>query len=554
LVVTAALGALALPASADELLVGALRDQDGSVVAGARVEAVDANGAVVARDRSAADGTFALSAPARPAAVIVRADDADPLRIAVPPAGTPLAGIVRRHRAAGLVPSAADVASLPAASLAEVGSVIPYRVAFPGEISDRWLARGIGVTTVEGMPFYRRGDGSDTTILLPAHAFGAVETRDALQAPWYGDRAGAGIVDARLFDRLDAVRVTGKDASLVLGRNLAAIAATSWDPDGERQLVGARLSGVIGPATGSLLTVFGTAPGARYSGIAGEVRGSTRVLDLNARVDLTRDVGTFAARDVGTVTSVVLDARGRGPDAVAVRARWRDDNGTLGALDQDHHDAALVVGTSRGNVARVTAALALAYGDEHGYEAQERPSFAVLPSLAFDAPLGGGVSAHAGYGVSTLGTPGTSLARATLGEIGFAFTDRRRLRADVVAYAEGDSSPRAVTRGFGASLGWEIVPRVSLRAWSLRDGDVEESAGGPIYAGGPVSTFTVRQNFQRDVVWLTWDAPVRIDLLVRGGALEGNVRLPLGARYALTAGSWRRRDNTRALSVGVVAR
>jgi hypothetical protein len=535
-------------------VVGALRDQDGAIVAGARVEAVDASGTVLARDRSAADGTFALSSPARPAALIVRADDADLLRIAVPPAGTPVAAIVRRHRAADLVPSAADVAALPAGALAEVGSVIPYRVAFPGEISDRWLARGIGVTTLEGMPFYRRGDGADTTILVPSHAFGAVETRDALQAPWYGDRAGAGIVDARLFDRLDAVRATGSDTSFVAGRNLAAVAASSWDADGERWIFGARASGAVGPATGSLLTVFGNAPGARYAGVAGEVRGSTRVLDLSARVDLTRDVGTFAARDVGTVTSVVLDARGRGPDALAVRARWRDENGTLGALDADHHDAALVVGTSRGNVARVTAAVALAYGDEHGYEAQEKPSFAVLPSLAFDAPLGGGVSAHAGYGVSTLGTPGRSLARATLGEIGFAFTDRRRLRAEVVAYAERDSSPSAVTRGFGASLGWEIVPRVSLRAWSLRDGDIQESMGRAIYPGGPASTFAVRTNFQRDVVWLTWDAPVRIDLLVRGGTLEGNVRLPLGRRYALTAGSWRRRDNTRAFTAGLVAR
>ena len=65
----AALDAAALPAQADELLVGVLRDQDGTVVAGANVTAVDANGGVLSRDRSAADGTFALAAPSRPAAV-----------------------------------------------------------------------------------------------------------------------------------------------------------------------------------------------------------------------------------------------------------------------------------------------------------------------------------------------------------------------------------------------------------------------------------------------------------------------------------------------------
>jgi hypothetical protein len=33
---------------------------------------------------------------------------------------------------------------------------------------------------------------------------------------------------------------------------------------------------------------------------------------------------------------------------------------------------------------------------------------------------------------------------------------------------------------------------------------------------------------------------MRFDLLVRAGALEGNVRVPLGGRYVLTAGSARR--------------
>ena len=63
----AALFACPFPAQADELVVGALRDQDGSVVAGAAVVALDAGGSVLARDRSAADGTFALTAPSRPA-------------------------------------------------------------------------------------------------------------------------------------------------------------------------------------------------------------------------------------------------------------------------------------------------------------------------------------------------------------------------------------------------------------------------------------------------------------------------------------------------------
>ena len=111
-----------------------------------------------------------------------------------------------------------------------------------------------------------------------------------------------------------------------------------------------------------------------------------------------------------------------------------------------------------------------------------------------------------------------------------------------------------MNRGFAASLGWEIAPRLSLRAWSLRDGDRFDRNASPPYPGGPATTVSVASRFDRDVVWLTWDAPARFDVLLRGGALEGSVRVPLGARYALSLGSYRRRDATGALSFGLVAR
>jgi len=547
-----ALFAAAVPAQADELVVGALRDQDGSVVAGASVVALDAKGAVIARDRSAADGTFALAAPARPAIVLVTADDADLLRIVVPGGDAPLAAIVRRHRSAGLIPSVADVAALPAGSLDAIGSVLPYRVTFPGTIADRWLSRGRGVTTVEGLPFYRRGDGGDTTSLLPAHSFGALDVRDALQAPWYGDRGGAGIVDARLFDRADAVRATTGDVAFTAGRDPVVLAATSWDGDGVRRLLAARANGALGPVGATVVALFGDAPGAHYAGAGTELHATTRTFDVGARLGLTADVADAATRNDGSVADAVFDVSGRGPNAIALRARWRDERGTLGTVAVDHHDAALVFGTTRGNVARVTAAVAFAYGDEDPYGAGSHDAFAVLPSLALDAPLGANWSLHLGGGASTLGTPGFGIARASLGEAGIAYADRRRLRAELVAYTEGDNGPTAVNRGFAASLGWEVAPRVSLRAWSLRDGDRFDSAI-PLYPGGPTQTTSIGRRFDRDVVWLTWDAPARFDVLLRGGALEGSARIPLGARYALSLGSFVRRDATRALSFGLVA-
>jgi hypothetical protein len=552
----AAVAAWAAPAAADELLVGALRDQDGAVVVGAPVAALDAAGGVLARDHSARDGTFALTTAARPAAVLVTAADAEPLRLAVPADGSPVAGIVRRHRAADRFPSVADIAALPAGSLAALGSVLPYRVAFPGAVSDRWLARGHGVATVEGLPFYRRGDGGDTTSLLPSHSIGALDVHGALEAPWYGDRGGGGVLDARLFDRLDAVRATGRDAALGVGANNAVLAATSWDSDGRRRLIAARAASTLGPVNAGVVAMVGDAPGAHYAGAGAEFSAATQRVDVAARFALTTDDADAlgAARNTGSVANAALDAAGRGPNAIAVRARFRAENSTLGNVDAQHHDGALVLGTARGSAVRVSAALALAYGDEDNYtKRQSSSAFALLPSLGIDAPLGANVTLHAGAGGSSLGTPGFALARASLGELGIAFSDRRRLRAALFAYSEGNLAPTAVNRGFAASLGWELAPRLSLRAWSLRDGDRLETTVQS-YPGGPFDPITVRRRFNRDVVWLTWDAPTRFDLVLRTGALEGNVRVPLTAHYALTAGSYRRADASRALNLGLVAR
>jgi hypothetical protein len=67
-------------------------------------------------------------------------------------------------------------------------------------------------------------------------------------------------------------------------------------------------------------------------------------------------------------------------------------------------------------------------------------------------------------------------------------------------------------------------------------------------------TVSVASRFVRNVLWLTWDAPTRVDVLLRNSTIEANVRIPLGARYALSLGSYRRRDATGALSFGLVAR
>ena len=551
-------------ARADELVVGALRDQDGAIVAGASVTALDAQGTVLARDHSGADGTFALTSATRPAAVVIVARYADPLRIAVPADGSPITAIVRRHRAADLVPSAADVAALPAGTLGAVAEVAPYRIAVPGAISDRWNDFGRGVTTVEGLPFYRLGDGGDITGLLPAHAFGAIGVTDPLQALWYGDRAGGGIVDARLFDRADADRLTDRDAAFSAGNDPAGLVATSWDADGMRRLVAAHGSGALGPVAvdrrragrrraGDALR--GRRFGAADRDATDRPRRALRPDDLERRTRCAAS-STTAASPMRSSTRPVADrTRSR------CGSRWRDERSELGDVDSEHRDGALVLGTTRGNAVRVTAAVAVDYGadasprrsgsEDESYEAPATNAFAVLPSLNANAALSDAWTLHAGFGDSTLGTPGYALARSALGEVGLAYDDHHRLRAEVLAYAQGEAAPAGLNRGFGLSLGWEIAPRLSLRAWSLRDVEGFDLSE-PLYPYGPPAAVAESARFDRDLVWLTWDAPVRVDLLLREGALEGNLRIPLDARYALTLGSYRNPNGTRTFSAGVV--
>ncbi|HTW83924.1 MAG TPA: carboxypeptidase-like regulatory domain-containing protein [Candidatus Sulfotelmatobacter sp.] len=551
----ATLLAFVRPAAADELVVGALRDQDGRPVAGAQVVARDAGGSVLGRDRSAADGTFALSVPVRPVTLDIRAADTDPQRVRVPAAG-PVVAILPRHRAADLIPTVADLAALPAGDLASLASVVPERFTGYNGIDDRGLGGGYGAVTIAGLPFYRRGDGADATSLLPDHAAGSLSVTDPLDALWYGDRAGGGVIDADPFDRQDTVRATDRDALVAGGGDPTAILATSWDPDGVRQLAGVRATGSLGPVQAAFVALAGDTPDATYGGVGLDLRTATTALDLGAHLALTRDAAVSpydapSLPDVGSVAELDLDASARGPDALAVRLRWLDEQDLFEGGSGAHEDAALVIGTTRGSAVRTTIALALAYGADRDDD-DTRTGLALLPSISAVAPLSADWTAHAGLGDATIGIPGTAIARSSLGQAGLSYADHRRLLGDVIAYADGTDDPDAVVRGYAASLGWEFAPLLSLRAWAASDGDVYERLL-PIYAGGPLGYGTADRTTQRQLLWLTWDVPLRLDLLVRNGALEGAARIPFSSRFALAVGSYRR-GATRVFSVGVTGR
>jgi hypothetical protein len=535
-------------AQADELLVGSVRDQDGAVVAGAPVVALDAAGQPIGSDRTAGDGTFALSLSRTPETIVVSPNDARAARVHVGGA-RPVIVTVTRWRAADLAPTPADVASLPSGSVGALASVAPYRIASARTISDRDLDRGLGVTEIEGLPFYRRSDGGDATALLPSHATGAFSLAAPIDALHYGDRALGGVVDARLFDRADDARATDRDLGGGGGSALAGFAAQSWDDDGERFVVASRASFNVAGATTQLVALGGTAPGARYAGFGANVNVATQRNDLVAQLVSTNDIGAFGVTDArGGVSGITVDLAGRGANALELAARAREERGAVDGTSYEHQDVALVLGTSRGRTVRVRATLALAYGHDTDETSGTLDGTALLPALTLDAPLGRNWDAHLGFTEATLGTPGTALARGRLGEASVRYADHRRLVGEVIAYAEGDDSPTASLRGIAASLGWEIAPRLSLRSWLVGDGTTLVTQTSPYVEQ------TTNRTVQRQLAWLTWDGPLRVDLLLRAGALEGALRVPLGSGLSLAVDSARTPLGARSLSIGLTFR
>jgi hypothetical protein len=91
--------------------------------------------------------------------------------------------------------------------------------------------------------------------------------------------------------------------------------------------------------------------------------------------------------------------------------------------------------------------------------------------------------------------------------------------------------------GIGIDAAWQMTPQFSLRTWVLRGNgaSIATIEAQPPY--NPDLTTSTAAALTRQLVWLTYDKGVRFDALVRGGALEGDVRIPLSAGYAFSLGT-----------------
>lgn len=548
----------ATPAAANVLVFGAVRDQDGRVVAGARVAARDASGAVVGTDRTAADGTFAVDAAVQPAAVTIEGAYLAPLRAPVTP-GAPVIAIVRRYGAvAERVPSPADLAALPAGALSALASAIPM-VLGNGTIADRGLGGGRGGVAVDGIGFYRRSDGADVSALVPRHATGALTVDDPLDAPRYGDRASGGVFDADVIAGSDAARAFGTEQSLRFGRTLAATVADDRDGSLARSLAAVRYDdGLLRADWLALRADAGRADGASIA-----LQRPGRIADVVARLALDAQSAPASRRGAAAAGSslalqAALRAHGVLPWEIGVRAR--DERGTSGAVAGSSDEEALYIASERASdVDDLRFELAAERDRERVGDASLR-EFALLPSFSYRRRLGERWDLHLGAG-DAMRVP-TYLARAAgitesrtlLDEAALAFDDRRRVRVEVAVWHERASSVLVSTlAGAGVDAAWQIAPRLSLRGWTVRNDGTTTAISEAGY--GYLDVFPGAAAPRRDragMLWLSWTAPTRIDLVDRAGRLEGAVRAPLGRNLAASLATFRREDGARVLDLGLV--
>ncbi|MBV8689548.1 MAG: carboxypeptidase regulatory-like domain-containing protein, partial [Candidatus Eremiobacteraeota bacterium] len=244
---------------ATPLLVGSLRDQTGTPVAGARVSALDSAGATLASAASADDGTFALQT-ASVATVLVECDYCVSI-VVHPQNAQPLAIIVHRFLAVMQTqPTQRDIAALPYAHAESLLSLAPYTVLndsstiVPGPyVSDRGLSAGGGLVFDRDVPVYDVTANESPFVSVPSRSAQSISLTDAGAAFRYGDHADAGIA---AFDTQNSKRVAlvsgGDDRLLQFASAPAPFTASAFlssNPLETRQRVDASVSAFTADAS-----------------------------------------------------------------------------------------------------------------------------------------------------------------------------------------------------------------------------------------------------------------------------------------------------------------
>lgn len=534
------------------VVAGTVRDQRGAPIAGARVD-VYSGSRRLGTALTAADGTFASEESGADAVQIACAFCVK-TRAAIGSDGIVVA-IVRRYDAVRTeVPNAEDLASLPYADVESALSLTPFILlsqastsVIGAQVDDRRISGHGGLLVLNGTPDYDIATNASPYATIPDFDASTIAiTRSQFAYP-YGDTADAGTF---------YVDTTGGSVFAAAGGGVAAKAPFD----------AGRFSGSAGYSE-DLGYVMGSRADARYtfsapdtigSVSAGSGRGSqdvpgdypfassfsslraaaerTRGADIAASFDADRGTYTYDTKpypadvawsDVDARASI--RARSAFSPFALVSARRSTSEATLGqsravagaTLDLPHFAAVAALGSdlvSYASYGPTQAAPTRAHDgvfsvtwkpdDSLSLEASTRSGY-WLPVFLF------------AYDVSP-GSPITIDQDNAL-ESTLTYSDLRRLKISLTALRYADQTG-ASSGSAGAAIAWQVAPKISLRAWTLRNSNDAPSA---------VASF--------DSAWATYDnGAFRADVIFRrdlraglpdphvdasaSGALEGVMR------------------------------
>ena len=566
---------LTLAAAPAPLVVGSVRDQEGAPISGAVV----ASGGL--RTTTAADGTFALAAPAGddirisclyclPLSVHVRADE-------------PVVAIVQRFQAlANAGPSARDLRALPYAQAESIVSLEPFtvlsdsRAVVPGpRISIRGASRNGGVIVDDGIPNY---DVVANVSMLPTIPLFAMRTFTAAQpgeVAYYGDGAAGGVFslgDAPL-QGTDAFAVTGRDAAVSRG------AATGWG--GYAATASSSATGARERASGNLHAPLGldsldvsflaahaglSPPGSApiSDGVTGFRAQFQRIRSSALRATFSADRAgydtTFLSKPLIALWSDVaadVNLSSQTPIRAYADAGVRRSTGSYqasslriaGVISQAYLD---IGAETRGDgyVARAGVGLyTMNYTGGNTGVALPMHAQAIAPSLfaSYDLSPQWNLAVYAGgsfrlptlleaYALHPVAGP-LAIDRYAQFAPTLTYTEGRRLKFSVTTMNESVTNLDAGTvRSAGGAVTWQIAPDVSLRAWTLYLNDATQPYEALLRFGKSYQSATPGS------AWLTWDNPegIRVDAIYRADLLDGQINRHLdGSISAPFAGGLR---------------
>ncbi|HMD03202.1 MAG TPA: TonB-dependent receptor, partial [Candidatus Baltobacteraceae bacterium] len=503
-------------------------------MAGATVVARDGFGAVLSRDRSAGDGTFALRLEAPAQTLEVSCIHCRSARVALG-GRTNVALIVLRYRALESgVPDSDDISVLPYTKVADVAGLTPYAVPAPdgNNLSDRGLDRGRGLILDDGVPVYDIATGASDLPNVPGRYIRSITTIEPSRAFRYGSYAGGGTF---ALDQLGAGSLVSGDAgqpsTLALEPRIGIFAPSAGvSSDGTLQRR-ADFDVVSGFAGGQLRV--GAAAAERLSNLAGDDAARNTDLGRIEYATASRRYLTFASLgggawrteefptgDTGTRGSTIafqgrIEEPGPVTLAAGVAAGWQSGTSVLNATASRQlsgyvaTQTAYVEARGSGAAGDFFAGLGVAHVTAvQSYESRiaNGDLTVVLPSLQLSANLGGGFALRAGASsslrVPTLletyapvlrppytGPPNPAfvLERGSLLEGGLSYDSGTRLKVEAIAFHENlDGLGQGRLLGIGGSLVWQVAPLVSVRLWTLRDSPLE--LGTPNYYLMPAQT------------------------------------------------------------------